>query len=99
MFERIESHLSGYREVVADQSQLMQTLIANMQQVQQTVPIEATSTPSSETSHQITPQLLNQISLKFDLLNEKFDTLNNTMRRPGIYRWISEIRGWFGGSR
>lgn len=93
VFGRIESHLMENRDLAAEQSRLIQTLITNVQQFSQA------SSPSGDSSNQVSSQLVNQISLKFDLLNQKLDTLNNTMRQPGIYRWFSEIRRWFGGSR
>ena len=92
VFERIENHLIGHGDLVAEQKVLIQTLIANVQQSSQTLPVGTKPTPGEDSSHQILSQLLNQISLKLD-------TLNNTVRQPGIYRWISEIRRWFGGSR
>ena len=99
VFGRIESHLIRNGDIVAEQNKLMQTLIMNVQQSSQVPPVEIKPTPDGDSSHQISSQLLNQISLKFDLLNQKIDTLNNTARRPGIYRWVSEIRRWFGTSR
>ena len=99
VFERIESHLSGYGDHATEQRKLMQMLITNVQQLSQVPPVEIKPTPGGDSSHQISSQLLNQISLKFDLLNEKIDALNNTVRQPSIYRWTSEIRRWFKGSR
>ena len=99
VFGRIESHLIRHGDLAAEQSELMQTLITNVQHFSQVPSVDVKPVPSGDLSHQISSQLLNQISLKFDLLNQKIDTLNNTARQPGIYRWVSEIRRWFGGSR
>ena len=99
VFGRIESHLIRNGDIVAEQNKLMQTLIANLQQPSQTASAPTKLASGGDSSHQISSQLLDQISLKFDMLNGKIDTLNNTMRQPGVYRWISEIRRWFGASR
>ena len=99
VFGRIENRMDGYGERVDQQNELIQALVANVQVLLQQPSGGANRTTDEDSSQQIPPQLLNQISLKFDGLNERVDTLNDTMRRPGIYRWVSEIRGWFGGSR
>lgn len=91
VFGRIENHLIDHRNLVAEQIGLMQTLINILQHPIQTPPGGASPTPGSDLSQ--------QISLKLDLLNTKIDVLNDTMRQPGIYRWIWEIRRWLGGSR
>ena len=96
-FGRIENQLNGYGERVDQQNELIQTLVTTVQDLLQKPSLEPTNRGAS--SQQISPQVGQQISLKFDALNEKIDTLNNTMRQPGIYRWVSEIRRWFGGSR
>ena len=92
VFGRIENQLNGYGERVDQQNQLIQALITNVQMLLQKPSEGGNRTVGSDSSQQISQQLLNQISLKLDALND-------TMRRPGIYRWVSEIRGWFGGSR
>ena len=89
IFERIESHLIRHGDLVDGQRELMQMLSSKVQQFSQVAPIETKPTPDGVPSDQSTSQLLNQIS-------QKLDTLNNTLRRPGVYRWISEIRRWFG---
>ena len=98
VFERIENHLIGRRELDSEQRQLMQTLITKIQQLVEAPAVEINSTAGRDAPQQISPQLLSQISLKLDTLNQKFDILNNTTRQPGLYRWFSEIRRWFGGS-
>ena len=98
VFQRIENHLIGRRELDSEQRQLMQTLIAEIQQLAKVPAVEINPTAEREAPQQISPQLLNQISLKLETLNQKFDILNNTTRQPGLYRWFSEIRRWFGGS-
>ena len=98
VFERIENHLIGRRELDSEQRQLIQTLITKIQQLAEVPAVEINSTAGRDASQQISPQLLSQISLKLETLNQKFDILNNTTRQPGLYRWFSEIRRWFGGS-
>ena len=98
-FGRIENHLIRHSELMAEQKELMQKLIANLEQPPPVPSVEIGPTPGGNSSQQVSAQLLNQISLKFDLLNQKIDTLNATARQPGIYRWFSEIRRWFGSSR
>ena len=91
-FGRIESHLTKH-------SELMQTLIASLERPPSVPSVAKRPTPGGDSGQQISAQLLNDLSLKFDLLNQKIDALNTTARQPGIYRWFSEIRRWFGGSR
>ena len=74
------------------QNELIQALVANVQMLLQNPSGGENRTMGGDLSQQIPTQLLNQISLKLDALND-------TMRRPSIYRWGSEIRRWFGGSR
>ena len=90
-FGRIENHLIRQGDLIAEQRELMLTLIAILQQPPETPPVGTPPTPGGDLSQ--------QISLKLDLLNTKIDVLNDTMRQPGIYRWIWEIQRWFGGSR
>lgn len=92
VFGRIENQLNGYGERVDQQNELIQALVANVQMLLQRPSGGENRTISGDSSQQISPQLLHQISIKLDALND-------TMRRPGIYRWASEIRRWFGGSR
>ena len=92
VFGRIENHLEGQGELVAEQRALMQTLNTSIQQLQQIF----SRTAADE---QLTQQMLHQlslISLNFATLNEKMDSLNHTMSQPGLYRWGSEVRRWFG---
>ena len=92
VFGRIENHLAGQGESVAEQRALMQTLNTSIQQLQQIF----SRTAADE---QLTQQMLHQlslISLNFATLNEKMDSLNHTMSQPGLYRWGSEVRRWFG---
>lgn len=88
---RTENHLIRQGDLLAEQRELMVTLITSVQQPPQTPPVGTLSTSDRDLSQ--------QISLKLDLLNAKFDALNDTMRQPGIYRWIWEIRRWFRLSR
>jgi hypothetical protein len=91
VFGRIETHLEGQGELVAEQRALMQTLNTSIQQLQQIFSRTATD-------EQLTQQMLHQlslISLNFVTLNEKMDSLNHTMSQPGLYRWGSEVRRWF----
>lgn len=90
-FGRIENHLIRQTDLLAEQREFMLTLIAILQQPPETPPVEIPPTPSGDLSQ--------QISLKLDLLNTKIDVLNDTMRQPGIYRWIWEIQRWFGSPR
>ena len=92
VFGRIENHLEGQGELVAEQRALMHTLNTSIQQLQQIF----SRTAADE---QLTQQMLHQlslISLNFATLNEKMDSLNHTMSQPGLYRWGSEVRRWFG---
>lgn len=68
----------------------MQTLDSSVNRLQQTF----SKTESDE--QQRTEQMLQQLRLNFVALSEKMDTLNHTMSKPGLYRWGSEIRRWFG---
>ena len=92
VFGRIEDQLNGYEERVDQQNKLIQALVANVQTLLQKPSESVNPTASGDSSQQISAQLLNQISLKLD-------TLNDTMRQPGVYRWFSGVRRWFGGSR
>ena len=92
VFGRIENRLDRYGERVDQQNELIQALVANVQMLLQKPSGGENRSMGGDSSQQISTQLLNQISLKLE-------TLNDTMRRPGIYRWGSEIRRWFGGSR
>jgi len=90
--------LVGRRELDSEQRQLLQTLITKVEQLAEIPAVEINSTSGREPSEQTSPQLLSQISLKLETLNQKIDVLNNTTRQPGLDRWFSEIRRWFGGS-
>lgn len=92
VFGRIEDRLDTYGERVNQQNELIQAFVANVQTLLQTPSGGSDRTVGRDLSQQISAQLLNQISLKLDALND-------TMRQPGIYRWVSGIRSWFGGSR
>ena len=92
VFGRIEDQLNGYGERMDRQNELIQALVANVQPLLQKPSEGVNPTASGDSSQQISAQLLNQISLKLD-------TLNDTMRQPGVYRWFSGVRRWFGGSR
>ena len=97
VFGRIENRLDTYGERVDQQNELIQALVTTVQDLLQKPSLEPANRDGS--SQQISPQSVQQISLRFDALNEKIDTLNNTMRQPGIYRWVWVIRGWFRGTR
>ena len=90
VFGRIEAHLGGQGTLVAEQKEVMQTLNTSVKQLQQTF------SKAESDEQQRTEKMLQQISLNFVTLSEKMETLNNTMSRPGLYRWGSEIRRWFG---
>ncbi len=90
VFGRIESHLEGQRDLVDKQIEIMQTLDGSVKQLQHTF----SKTESDE--QQRTEQMLQQLRLNFVALSEKMDTLNHTMSKPGLYRWGSEVRRWFG---
>ena len=92
VFGRIEDQMNGYGERVDQQNELIQALVRNVQTLLQKPSEGVNPTASGDSSQQISAQLLNQISLKLD-------TLNDTMRQPGVYRWFSGVRRWFGGSR
>ncbi len=97
-FGRIESHLIRHSKLMTEQKELMQTLMASLEQPPPVPSVEVRPTPGGDSGQQISAQLLNQISLKFDLLNQKIDALNTTARQPGIYRWFWKVHRWFGGS-
>lgn len=92
VFGRIEDQMNGYGERVDQQNELIQALVGNVQTLLQRPSEGVNPTASGDSSQQISAQLLNQISLKLD-------TLNDTMRQPGVYRWFSGVRRWFEGSR
>ena len=93
VFERIEGHLEGQRELVNEQNEIMQTLDSSVKQLQQTF----SKTESDE--QQRTEQMIRELQNNFTALGEKMDTLNNTMNKPGLYRWGTEVRRWFGLNR
>lgn len=93
VFGQIESHLEGQRDLVDEQRKLMQTLDSSVNRLQQTF----SKTESDE--QQRTENMLQRLTQEFNALGEKMDTLNHTMGKPGLYRWGSEIRRWFRGSR
>ena len=90
VFGRIESHLEGQRDLVDKQIEIMQTLDGSVKQLQRTF----SKTESDE--QQRAENMLQQLTQEFNTLGEKMDTLNHTMGKPGLYRWGSEIRRWFG---
>ena len=90
VFGRIESHLEGQHDLVDKQIEMMQTLDGSVNQLQQTF----SKTESDE--QQRAENMLQQLTQEFNTLGEKMDTLNHTMGKPGLYRWGSEIRRWFG---
>ena len=93
VFERIESHLEGQRDLVNEQIEIMQTLDSSVNRLQQTF-----STAESDEQRRA-ENILQQLTQEFNTLGKKMDTLNHTMGKPGLYRWGSEIRRWFRGSR
>ena len=93
VFGRIESHLEGQRDLVNEQIEIMQTLGSSVNRLQQTF----SNAESDE--QQRAKNMLQQLTQEFNTLGEKMDTLNHTMGKPGLYRWGSEIRRWFRGSR
>ena len=90
VFGRIETHLEGQRDLVNEQRRLMETLDSSVNRLQQTF----SKAGSDEQGR--TEKMLQQLTLNFVALSEKMDTLNHTMSQPGVYRWGSEIRRWFG---
>ena len=68
----------------------METLDSSVNRLQQTF----SKAGSDEQGR--TEKMLQQLTLNFVALSEKMDTLNHTMSQPGVYRWGSEIRRWFG---
>ena len=93
IFGQIENHLEGQRDLVNEQRKLMQTLDSSVNRLQQTF----SKTESDE--QQRAENMLQQLTQEFNTLGEKMDMLNYTMSKPGLYRWGSEIRRWFRGSR
>lgn len=89
VFGRIETHLEVQGESAAEQQKSIQTLDAGIKQLQQTFSSTALD------GQQLTEKMLQQLLFNFDILNQKMDTLNYTMARPGLYRWGPEIRRWF----
>ena len=93
VFGRIESHLEGQRDLVNEQIEIMQTLGSSVNRLQQTF-------SNAESDEQRRAEsMLQQLTQEFNTLGEKMDTLNHTMSKPGLYRWGSEVRRWFRGSR
>ena len=90
VFGRIESHLKEQRNLVNGQRRLMATLDNSVSQLEQTF-----LTTSSEEQRR-TEELLQHLTLNFVEISEKMDMLNNTMSKPGLYRWGAEVRRWFG---
>ena len=90
VFGRIESHLERQRDLVNEQIEIMQTLGSSVNRLQQTF----SNAESDE--QQRAENMLQQLTQEFNTLGEKMDTLNHTMGKPGLYRWGSEIRRWFG---
>ena len=93
VFERIESHLEGQRGLVDEQMEIMQTLDSSVNRLQQTF------SKAESDEQQRAENMLQQLTQEFNTLGEKMDVLNHTMGKPGLYRWGSEIRRWFRGSR
>ena len=93
VFGRIESHLGGQATLVSEQKDILKTLDSSVKQLQQTY------SKTSADDQEATQKLLHQISLNFITMTEKMEDLNKAMSRPGVYRWGSEIRRWFGFSR
>ena len=90
VFGQIEGHLQGQRELVNEQREIMQTLDTSVKQ------LERTFSSAASDEEQSTEKMLDRLSSNFKTLNEKIETLNHTMSQPGLYRWGSEIRRWFG---
>lgn len=93
VFGRIENHLEGQRGLVNEQIEIMQTLGSSVNRLQQTF------SNAELDEQQRAENMLQQLTQEFNTLGEKMDTLNHTMGKPGLYRWGSEIRRWFRGSR
>ena len=93
VFGRIENHLAGQRDLVNEQIEIMQTLGSSVNRLQQTF------SNAELDEQQRAENMLQQLTQEFNTLGEKMDTLNHTMGKPGLYRWGSEIRRWFRGSR
>ncbi len=89
VFEQIGGHLEGQRELVNEQNEIMQTLDNSVKQLQKTF----SKTESDD--QQRTEQMIGELQKNFTALGEKMDTLNNTMSKPGLYRWGTEVRRWF----
>ena len=90
VFGRIEAHLEGQRDLVDEQRKLMETLDSSVNRLQQTF------SKAESDEQQRTENMLQQLTQEFNTLGEKMDTLNHTMSKPGLYRWGSEVRRWFG---
>lgn len=90
VFGRIENHLEGQRDLFDEQKRLMETLDSSVNRLQQTF----SNAVSGEQER--TERMLQQLTLNFVVISEKMDTLNHTMSKPGLYRWGSEVRRWFG---
>ncbi len=86
---RIESHLKGQRELVDEQKGIMQTLDGSITRLEQTF-----KTGEKERDERI-DKMIQQFTYNFTMLTEQMDTLNNTMSKPGLYRWGREIRSWY----
>ncbi len=102
VFERIENRLGRYGDQIDQQNELIQTLVATVQRTPSAQPSTRGVDSAQHASAELEQQLLSKFDVlieRVDTLNNRVDTLNTTARRPGIYRWGSEIRRWFGGSR
>ena len=93
VFGRIEMHLDGQRDLTDEQRKLIETLDNSVNRLQQTF------SKAESDEQQRAENILQQLTQEFNTLGEKMDTLNHTMGKPGLYRWGSEIRRWFRGSR
>ncbi len=93
MFGRIEGHLNGYGRLANEQNQHIQELVELVRRVAaNSKPSDPRVPPPTALPTGDLVELLQQISLKLD-------ELNNTMRQPGVSRWISGIRRWFRGEK
>ena len=90
VLDGLKTHLEGQRDLVDEQRRLMETLDSSVNRLQQTF----SKVVSDEQGR--TEKMLQQLMINFVALSEKMDTLNHTMSQPGLYRWGSEIRRWFG---
>ncbi len=93
VFGRIATHLEGQHDLFDEQRRLMETLDSSVNRLQQTF------SKAESDEQQRAENMLQQLTQEFNTLGEKIDTLNYTMGKPGLYRWGSEIRRWFRGSR